>query len=753
MKRNKIGIVCLSALCVFGLVGGLSSCNETTPVDPVDPVDPPDPVDPTPDGHYDMWTDEQKNLMKKYCGEVLPYPVDLFKGEVVVQEVTNYYYDYTYLEIYDHATSFTLEDYYLSLEDFGWKAVRDYNENEVQIDSYGTGFVEITKASEDKSKAYDIMYSYQEENYDEDGNVFSANVIHCYNDLDGKKTDATSWSEEEKTTFTDCLGSEVPFIALGEQTSVYRDNYNAVVVQDIYYENLSSTYANILVNNGFVLNTSLSATYGNYILSKTFTDGSLLQVVIYYENGNNIYFYYSPIETTHSSWPTDIVNEIKAKSGVEIPQFGKASDGSYVTFKIGETYFIKTEDLDDEFDYSEYDSNQLNWVGLNWNETLEINSGNIIDEDYEPVGYMVQVKPTTPTSSFFTSWPEAKLKEGLSSLLNISDVTIPSLPDDKLPNPDYKVKYAEDESSIEIAIYDTNLAVQTEFTNLLEKAGWFIGYNEWDETYIEDPDGKVCISISGYGDYSHDLEGPTYITFTAGSGETHEPVFEFENSEVTAYIGHTCELELTKSMLPYDVTYTTSEDTSNGKITVDEEGVVTVAEDATVGSSIKVTASLTKDDGSTLETSCVVTTDELLAYDHDKAKDVLVSALSAKGFSDVNVNEIRDDDDYFEKYILTCNFGTTSTVEDVKALVKSDLIPNGFKVLQEDNEEGERVDTDWVETTYSDPDWNEYQAQNIGYSFDNPDAAYDIGIYDSSILLDYYVYQNEGNTYLVVEIK
>ncbi len=74
------------------------------------------------DGHYDMWTEAQKTLMKKYCGEVLPYPVGLVDENLTVEEIT--IDDYSYLQISDTSSSFTLRDYYKTVENFGWNTIK-----------------------------------------------------------------------------------------------------------------------------------------------------------------------------------------------------------------------------------------------------------------------------------------------------------------------------------------------------------------------------------------------------------------------------------------------------------------------------------------------------------------------------------------------------------------------------------------------------------------------------------------------------
>ena len=95
----------------------------------------------------EQWDEEEKALLLKYCGEVLPYPSG-FLSYVSLNEATDDE-GARYLEIVNFAEVFTIGDYYKDLEKEGWTGIRDYNGNIAQTDSSGTTYYELTHVSED----------------------------------------------------------------------------------------------------------------------------------------------------------------------------------------------------------------------------------------------------------------------------------------------------------------------------------------------------------------------------------------------------------------------------------------------------------------------------------------------------------------------------------------------------------------------------------------------------------------------------
>ena len=786
MKKNKIRIVCLSALCLFGLVSSLTSCNDTKSDTTVDPDD------TTPNGHFEMWTDEQKQLLKTYCGEVIPYPVDLFEGEVVVELVEDSYNELSYVQIYDHAKSFTVQDYYLQLEEFGWEAITGYNKDVVQVDTNGAPFVEVTKANEDKTMGYEIQYFFSQSNSDDDGNEFSANVLKCYNDLSAKTTEETAWNDSQTAIMQDAITTTLPFINLGASNNVYKSNYNGLTIYDTYYKDLSNEYSKLLENDGYILDKSLSNQYNSYILTKKLKDGSAIQAIIYYLNGNNFYFYYLPNETSYTSWPTEVISEIKQETGLEIPQFDIATNGTYQVFKKNDSYFIYTVNLSNEFDYDNYLDDNLNWIGFNWDETAAIDSYYLKDSDSQNIGVQLVITPAIPTSSFSQNWPTSTISSALSTL-KIDGVTIPELNDSLIPQTgkklksemvgldDYSTYYeyylnecknypsyydlpdnpTEDEIKamadklakqniyLQISIYDVNFKGRDAYENILYKAGWYMDYDMWGDTYYEDPTGSVSIKFSGYSNPSHDDEGPTYIQIGYGSGNIHEKQFEFESSEVEVYIGEETQLNLIKKMLPHDVMYSCSDTT--GKITVDETGKVTVASDCEEGLTATITASIIVD-GKAKTATCIVKTTKLLAYKTEDVSTSIDTTLVNKGYTQTSAS-YKEDELGNGKYVKTYDCGTSTTLGELKALIKTDVIPEGFKVYQTENENGDMVDCDWEDDIWHDSNDNEISCQSIGYSFTNPsELAYQEG-YTYNISLTFYVYQtSDGHVHLVVTV-
>ena len=129
--------------CAGGTSSSVSSSSESTSSNaPISSSSSSSSSSEVIDGHFDMWTDAQKALMEKYCGEVLPYPVGLVDENLKVEEITND--DYSYLQISDTSSSFTLKDYYKSVESFGWNTIKGYNGEAAQLNG-DTEYYEITK--------------------------------------------------------------------------------------------------------------------------------------------------------------------------------------------------------------------------------------------------------------------------------------------------------------------------------------------------------------------------------------------------------------------------------------------------------------------------------------------------------------------------------------------------------------------------------------------------------------------------------
>lgn len=646
------------------------------------------------------WTSDQIALLNTYSGEALPYPSTLITGDVSVNEITAD--DYSYLEITNVADSFTLETYHTLLSDAGWNIITDYKGNKVQTDVDGIKFVEATKAATDNSVGYDIIYFYQEEYTDSDGEVIpGANVIRCYNDLDATKTSNTAWSDDEIATMNYVLTTTVPFMQLGNRNVVSSQNDSYLLIRDAYCFDLTSAYVDLLKTDGFTLNSEASTYYNQYFLTKTLTDRSEIYVTLYYMGGNYINCYYEPNVVNYSSWPTALMEEVKTTTGVTVPSFEIADGGSYYAYKKNNGYYVYTYNLKDGYDYEEYAYNQLQYIGLTWEETISFGTQDLLDDDYNVVGFAVIISVLTPTSTFVDTYPNDKVNEVVTNLLEISDVTVPEFTDFELPVSDKKVKYeiygneyyqvaygyyysdikdfpswygldddasdeeiaaladslAKQELGIKVSIYDVDFAAYEAYELILKNACWYLDYDEYGNTVYEDPTGTVAVTLTGNAYSSHNDEGTTTFLIHKGSGEYHEEVFEFEEKEISMAAGQQTDLILNVKMLPYEVTYTSSDATGN--ISVDNNGCVTVKEGTPVNSVAKITASIqVPGEDAPRTTSCYITVIDALYYTPKSAIDAIAQLMRNDGFNPV-VNYYTGDMSQIDQIIL--NLGPTAS--------------------------------------------------------------------------------------------
>ncbi len=762
MKKNlgKLFLAVLSLSC------GLVSCNNDTSENKSDTTkqsetgssQTSDTSKKDIDGHFDLWTKEQQDLMKIYCGEILPYPVDRFTGNVTVEVVEDSSNDLTYLEIRDESTTFSIIDYYQFLEDFGWSTIKTYSGKVVQEDS-GISFTEVTKESADKTVGYDMLYFFSPKQTSDDGEEIAAcNVIRCYNDMSASTNTATAWNANEQKTIKRITTETLPFIAMGIDYKVNELTYNAMEIFDYYVTDLTTEYADSLKSCGYVLDEKLSESNDAYVLTKTLENGSYIDIMLYYSNGNNFKIYYTPKVTNYSAWPTDITDKIKEKTGIEVPSYAVAENGTYSVFVKNDDYFISTVNRSSDFDYDEYAYNQLQVLKMTWDETLSFATYDLTDNDGSTIGFQVVISITEPTSTFVTSWPTDAIQNTLSSLLGVSDVTIPTLDSSSIPDTGKKIKYqvkgqeaydekyaevysdikhfpegyglssdaseeqikaiarsyALKEQGIDVSVYDVNFQAYTTFYNTIYNAGW---YKKSDNTF-EDPTGKIEVTVEGD---SVDLQGGVgemKVTIRPGSGKKHTPEFYFVNKECELAIGFSKKLEVVSNMLPYDITYSSSDDT--GKISVDSDGVVTIAKDVEDGTTATIKAQMNvPGESSPRVIECKVIAKDILVYTPASAIDAIADLIKSKEYT-ANVTHSSEVD------YLEVDFGSTD-VETVKSLVSSSFIAEGFT-----------LDSDWEITDEDEP-------RNCTiYSFMNLE-------YESMITTWYYVYQQDGNTILHVE--
>ncbi len=214
-------------------------------------------------------------------------------------------------------------------------------------------------------------------------------------------------------------------------------------------------------------------------------------------------------------------------------------------------------------------------------------------------------------------------------------------------------------------------------------------YNpNFSDTY-ENASGKMAIGVSNYLNM-------TTLTFTFGSGETHTPTFKFETKSKSLLPGDTYNLDLTISMLPYEVTYSSSD----SKVTVNDEGCVKIAPDAEPGLTVTITASVKDKDGKVYFDTCLISV--IGTYTKETAANKIAS-LYNEYFSlkdgDIGLAEIESvGDESWPIYSIkvATNFASVKELED---FVDENLIPAGF------NEES----TGWSENDVLDLGVDKYE--------------------------------------------
>lgn len=746
------------------------------------------------DGHYDMWTDEQKAIIEKYCGEVLPYPVGLVDSNLKVEEITND--DYSYLQISDTSASFTLKDYYKTVENFGWNTIKGYNGEAKQLNG-DTEYYEITKKASVRNKGYELIYFHADEVKDEEGNVTSTagNILRCHNDLVSFESADIEYSDEDLANMQYATTTtSLPFLKMGGQNQIGITDANTFVVIDYFVYDYSKDNADILIKNGFTLDDELSKEYNSYILHKTLEDGSTIDAQIYYFQGNNAYFTYSPNTYEGTSWPTELVNQIKNKTGVEVPQFEIAEGGKYYAYEKNGEYYIYTLSLKDGYDYEYYGEVKLQNPALTWNEKISFSYMFLSDDDYNNVGYLVSITTSEAASTFVTSWPTELISSTITDVLKVNDITLPTFSEDFLPHKEMNIKYtlkgqdyyekyylayleditsfpedynlSEDateeqieekakelalqEMGLSLSVYDENGAFYNAYADALRNLGWYESYTSEDDLYFEDPTGSLMVTFTMTQDPNWDYCGKTTITFSIGSGEEHTPEFYFESEELSIGIGYNASLTLNKSMLPYDVTYTSSDTTGN--ITVDKDGKVSVKEGTAKGTTATITATINiPGQDEPLTTTCEITAVTLKGYTSEKTSEAIEALIAGAGYA-YNASEKTNEWDETQ-YNIDVNLGSAS-VEEVKGFVTSALIPEDFEVLKEINEDGDEVDSTWYENTYVIDEENDIsvECESIVYSVDNPiDLYLDYG-FSFGVIIRYHVYAQDGATHLVIEV-
>ncbi len=764
MKKQKLGLLCLSSLAILGLAGcsagGGGNAASSQEISSSGAQESNSEISSQSE-ETNGWTHDQKNLLETYCGEVLPYPEYYFDGKVTFDVIyDSYNEDYSYLRIKDESLTFSMEAYFLDLQDAGWNVVYNYEENAVQTAS-GAHYVEATKPSSDGEKGYDIMYYFSSAYTDDEGNeVSSGNILLCYNDLDGKLSGKSDWTDDDKKIMDSAIAYTLPFIQMGSSCTVSKSSVNSVTISDTYAKDFTWDYLELLKKDGFAVDKKLTEYNGAFVLSKNLENGSSIDILLSYYGGNSFTAFYNASETSYASWDNPIIEEAEKETGLTIPSFDIDEGGTYKAYKKSDSYYIYTTDLLASFDYESYSLFTLKDPRLTWEETVSFTCINLTNGE-EIYGYMLVITPTTPVSTFVTSWPSEVVDSFLKEDLSLSDIALPTLDSASIPDTgkpikfqvnDYQSNYAyyckdikenptnyfafdpseeqikakadtlaKENISMSITVLDQEYQAYNAYEESLYQSKWY-GYYDADSYLIyEDPQGKVSLTFSYDVFPALDYLGPTTITISKGSGEAHHEEFYFNEDEIKIVPGGNKDLAyscLVKAMLPYKVTY--SIEGGDGKITVDDTGFVMVAEDAEVGTTATVYASIqVPGEAAPRKASVKITVKKDLNYTSEKAMNAVLALLKEKGYETTAKIE-------YERYLATVDLGTSLTTEEAKSFVETNLIPEGFYEF-----------VSWRS-------WDEpiSKAEQSVYFVDNDNGSF--------TCLKYHVYTSDGHTMLLI---
>ncbi len=682
MKKMKKLLLIASSIMV------LCSCNGGTPSE--------SSPEPSSESLYSsLWGEQASKLLKSYCGSVLPYPSSMGASfscsEKTLSDGTKY------LEIKEEADSFTLKDYYKELTNEGWSLVKSYGEKTFRVASSLT-FVELNKTIGEKG--YDVTYYYQD----------GANLLTCYNNLSPKLTGSKTWANAEKEAMKEVLTEEVPFLAMGEGYSYSGDDSTTFLLTDLSTVDLRGDYSALLQQNGYALNEKVSLANDLYYLTKTLEEGSTIVATLDYTGGNYFKFVYQEKKHKSSSWPSDALKDIEAKSGLTIPSF-KIKGNYYYLTKNGKVTIYGT--ADDNVDYNTEYGDKLDAIGMvdydgygqtsNWEETLSLSYGTISTSS-STSSFALIAKLTEPTSTFTASWPEQAISSFYKKLG--IDIAFPSPSFSSLEKSmkytqtDYQEIYDEayayvkeyaetngidlsnakevaeaveekikETIGFDIYFYDKSKAAYDTLDSYFYKLGYHKGSDIFGDAVYEDPTGKAAIAISRTN------RGLTKAHFSLGSGQAHEEVFAFEKSEMTLGVGTSTQLVLNIEMLPYEVAYAL-EGAEEG-ISITQDGLLTIPEGATIGKEFTVKATIEEANGNKRSTSCKIKVASRSSYDPKTAMEAVVKLLIAYT-NDDDLQAIHDEEEGCYWVIKNVLHDKSVSDEDGKSIIETKLIPEEF---------------------------------------------------------------------------
>ncbi len=722
----------------------------------------------------EKWDEEEKALLIKYCGEVLPYP-DGFLSYVFLNEVVDDE-DTPYLEIVNYAEVFTIDDYYKDLEKDGWTGIRDYNGDIAQTDSNGTPYYELTHISPDGKKGYDLTYYFRSSSYTSE----SCNVIQCYNDMDVDTDSSSEWKKSTKEGFEKTLTIIPAKLKLGISNETYASTEDNFVAYDTCVRDFTKDNVKILQDDGWVLDEEKSKKYCSWVLAKDATDGAPVYASVYYFFGNRISFsyYYEVREST--TWPSDFVSSFEKSTGFTIPEFG-ADDIKkyYYCIKKGVNYIYADTDDDLTSDYGDlmgettavFD-NYYRWY-TDWSETWYLKAEMTTDyANYERAFRISFATLEEPYDDLTTGWPSEKIGAFLSDN-KLNGISIPSFDfsscsvyktcrvettnyDDIyekiyegiVDDPDYydiddatdeneiaakAEDLAKESTKISIKIFDSETTLDKVgnqihkayeyFLSSFKKMGWAkVGSYTYDVAY-EDSTGAVLIGLSQYFDV-------TTVTITFGSGTKHFADFRFEYDEASVQPGGSCALSLICDLLVGDIKYTSDSD----KFTVDSNGVVSASKDAVPGESATITATILAE-GETSPRTATIKVSIPSPYDSKSGIEAVASMYNnyfklTSADACYAVPKANEDG----SYTLTLHPVSLPSVSEAESFIAKHLIPDGY---------GNACDDQWNEDTFD--DGGTYETTNYIVCNDDEEGTM------FQLTFKVYAYSKDGTIGIIVE--
>lgn len=720
MKKNKTIIFCLSIVSILGCINGLTSCNQTssttsssnavTSSSSVISSSSNEEVISSYSSIGIDWTSSQKELLIKYCGEVLPYPAG-FNGQAIIEEVENSN-GRKYLHIINYSSELTISDYYKQLNNTGWTSVKDYTGNVCKTDSTGLNYYELNNISSDNSKGYNLRYYFYESDY----NLYKYNVIDCFNDLDTTISSENEYNVFEKSAFNSVLTLLPAKLKTGVNSQVYAPSEDDIYVYDSLALDLTSQNVKILQDDNWVIDQDLTTKNNNYVLKKNASDGTSITATIYYFQGNFVKFTYNKELFESTSWPSAFVSEFESKTGIIIPEFSETSAediNKYFYFKKGGVSYIYAQLEDDiEVEYKDllsqtsaiYDASKQ-WF-TDWNEKGYIYGKTGIDynDDYKDMFRIAFSLLEKPYDNIVTSYPINQLNEFFTKN-NLTGVNVPTFDftnytsnslrvdisnyEDQYPScyqevkedPSYYNVDEDDEEQIKeaakqlskentkftIKVYDPLQKSYNYLLSSLKNIRWAkVSDYSYDASY-EDENGKLKISVGKDEDI-------TKLVFTYGSGTTHQKGIQFETKSAVVSPGDTYQCDLIVNCIEGNISYTSS----NSKFSVDSNGLVSVSEDAKSGEYTLITASITSN-GITYTDTCNLAIPENYTLENtiNKVADQFNACeLLDKGDSGYAIPSLIDQNDSSKGYTFTCYPSYVTSIEEGQSYVEDNLIPD-----------------------------------------------------------------------------